>query len=173
MHRLRTANLLAALAIAIGDQLRDRHLSPSAVAALLTLAQWQPMGMQELAGVIGLSQSAAVRLVDDLAAAGLVRRLGKKGRAVPLGLTALGQRRAQTLQARRLAVAGRALAALGRDESAGLEKALPGLLAALTSGRAGARHICRLCDHGLCRDGGCPVGAAATAIDGPFQRPKL
>jgi len=167
------ANLLAALAVAITDELHVPDLSPSAAAALLTVAQWEPMGAQELAAVIGLSQSAAVRLIDDLATAGLVRRLDKKGRAVPLALTASGRRRAKALQARRLAVIERALAALGRDERAGLEAALPSLLAALTPGRAAARRICRFCDHGLCRGQKCPVGAAATVIDGPFVRPKL
>jgi DNA-binding MarR family transcriptional regulator len=173
MHISRTANLLAALAVAIADELHEPDMSPSAVAALLTVALWEPMGAQELAAVVGLSQSAAVRLVDELAAAGLVRRLDKKGRAVPLALTAAGRRRAKALQARRLAVVDKALASLGRDARAGLEAALPGLLAAFTTGRAAARRICRFCDHGLCRDGGCPVGTAATAIDGPFVRPKL
>ncbi|HKU96488.1 MAG TPA: MarR family transcriptional regulator, partial [Vineibacter sp.] len=119
------ANLLAALAVAITDELHVPDLSPSAVAALLTIAQWEPMGTQELAGVIGLSQSAAVRLVDDLSAAGLVRRLDKKGRAVPLALTPGGRRRAKALQAHRLAVIERALSALGRSEREGLEAALP------------------------------------------------
>jgi DNA-binding MarR family transcriptional regulator len=173
MHVSRVANLLAALAVAVTDRLRDERLSPSAAATLLTLAQWQPMGMHELAQVVGLSQSASVRLIDELAAAGQVRRLGKKGRAVPLALTAAGQRRAAALRARRLEVAERALAALRRDERARLEPALGAMLAALTDGRVAARHICRFCDHGTCRDGGCPVGAAATAIDGPFQRPQL
>ncbi|WP_178133820.1 MarR family winged helix-turn-helix transcriptional regulator [Vineibacter terrae] len=173
MHLLRTANLLAALAVAVGDALQEADLSPSAAAALLTIAQWEPIAALELAAVVGLSQSAAVRLVDELAAAGLVRRLEKKGRAVPLALTATGRRRAKALQARRLTVLDTALATLGRDARAGLEAALPGLLAAFTAGRAAARRICRFCDHGLCRDGGCPVGTAATAIDGPFVRPKL
>lgn len=170
---MKTANLLGALAVAVADGLREEDLSPSAAAALLTIAQWQPMGTQELTGVLGLSQSATVRLVDELVFSGLVERLAKKGRAVPLALTPSGRRRARVLQERRLAVADRALAALTDDERGGLEKALPRLLAALTDSRASARHICRFCDHGLCRDGGCPVGAAATAIDGPFQRPPL
>jgi DNA-binding MarR family transcriptional regulator len=173
MHKHCVANLLAALAIALADRLRDPHLSPSAAAALLTVAQWEPMGMQELAGVIGLSQSAAVRLIDELQQAGLVRRLDKKGRAVPLALTPAGHRRAAGLQARRLAMAERALAGLKRDERGLLEVHLRTLLAALTDSRATARHICRYCDHGACRNGGCPVGAAATAIEGPFQRPAL
>ncbi len=173
MHNYRTANHLAAVAIAIADTMHEPDMSPSAVAALLTVAQWQPIGAQELAAVIGLSQSATVRLVDELVAAGLVQRLDKKGRAVPLALTAAGRRRARTLRSQRLAVAERALAALDNDQRAGLEKALPRLLAALTTGRAAARHICRFCDHGVCGHGRCPVGAAATAIDGPFVRPEL
>ncbi len=172
MH-IYTANLLAALAVAITDELHVPDLSPSAVAALLTVVQWEPMGAQELASVVGLSQSAAVRLVDDLAAAGLVRRLDKKGRAVPLALTPSGRRRAKALQAHRLAVIGRALKSLKTDERVGLEAALPSLLAALTPGRAAARRICRFCDHGLCRGRQCPVGTAATAVDGPFVRPTL
>jgi DNA-binding MarR family transcriptional regulator len=173
MHRYGTANLLAALAVAITDGLHDRDMSPSAVAAVLTVAQWEPIGAQELAAVIGLTQSATVRLVDELVAAGLVQRLDKKGRAVPLALTAMGRRRAKALQARRLAAVDKALASLGPNERVGLEKALPALLAALTTGRAAARHICRFCDHGVCGRGRCPVGTAATAIDGPFVRPKL
>jgi hypothetical protein len=38
-------------------------------------------------------------------------------------------------------------------------------LGALTTDRAGARHICRLCDHDACgQDQPCPVDAAATAL---------
>jgi DNA-binding MarR family transcriptional regulator len=173
MHRSIAANLLAAAGVAIADRIQDPALSASAVAALLTIAEWQPIGAQELAGIVGLSQSATVRLVDELVGAGLARRLDKKGRAVPLALTAAGTRRAKALQARRLSVAEAALASLGREERAALEKALPALLAGLTTSRACARHLCRFCAFATCRTGPCPVAAAATTIDGPFVRPSL
>jgi len=173
MHISTTANLLAAAGVAIADRIQDPTLSSSATAALLTIAEWQPISAQELAGIVGLSQSATVRLVDELVSAGLARRLDKKGRAVPLALTAAGRRRAQSLQARRLAVAEEALAKLGREERAALEKALPALLTGLTTGRTCARHLCRFCDFATCRTAPCPVAAAATAIDGPFVRPTL
>lgn len=173
MHSSVAANLLAAAGVAIADRIQDPTLSSSAAAALLTIAEWQPIGAQELAGVVGLSQSATVRLVDELVGAGLARRLDKKGRAVPLALTAAGKRRAQSLQARRLATAEQALASLAPEDRAALEKALPALLAGLTTGRVCARHLCRFCDFATCRAGPCPVAAAATAIDGPFVRPTL
>jgi hypothetical protein len=40
------------------------------------------------------------------------------------------------------------------------------MLGALTTDRARARHICRLCDHSACgRAGPCPVDAAATELE--------
>ncbi len=164
---------MAAASVAITDRIQDPTLSASATAALLTIAEWQPIGARELAGIVGLSQSATVRLVDELVSAGLARRLDKKGRAVPLALTAAGKRRARSLQTRRLEIAGQALARLAPEDRVALEKALPALLAGITTGRACARHLCRFCDFTTCRTGPCPVAAAATAIDGPFVRPVL
>jgi hypothetical protein len=55
------------------------------------------------------------------------------------------------------------LASLGTREREQLSMLHERLLAGLTSGRADARHICRLCDSRACghHEGRCPVTRAA------------
>jgi hypothetical protein len=50
------------------------------------------------------------------------------------------------------------------DQAAALERIAGRLLAVLTSDRASARRLCRLCDESLCAGNpGCPVDQAAGA----------
>ena len=93
MSKLRTANLLGALAGAIAER-QERHgkahpnETSSAAAALNVIGFYEGCSNGELAEALGLSHTATVRLVDKLEAGGLViSATGADRRAVALRLT--------------------------------------------------------------------------------------
>ena len=168
----RLANLLGAHALRVSERVHAAvedatGLGPTQAAALVSLgsfAEGEPL--ESLRSALGLSQPGAVRVVDRLAAAGLVsRRRGKQdGRQTLMHLTPKGRRMA----ARVLAARSRALAAevheLSSADRAAVTDALERLLAAATDGRATARRICRVCDAHACgHPARCPVTVAADA----------
>ena len=165
----RQANLLGTLALAVTGRVEaaveaaSPH-GPSAPAALSALEGYlggEPI--DALARVLGLTHSGAVRLVDRLAAAGLVeRRRGADGRSVAVTLTAAGRRAAVGIRAARESALADALAVLDAGERRALTELNEKLLAGLTSDRASARRICRLCDIEACghERGTCPVTEA-------------
>jgi MarR family transcriptional regulator, negative regulator of the multidrug operon emrRAB len=165
----RTANLLGALALTLTDRAGaavhgDAGLAGSDAAALVTLrnyAEGEPLDV--LRGALGLSHPGTVRLVDRLAARGLVARgrSERDGRAVALRLTKAGRRAADAALAARAGPLGTALGALTASERATLDDLLAKMLAAGTTDRASARHICRLCDPEACgHPERCPVTQA-------------
>ncbi len=175
----RLVNILGALALGIGDALRDATeaaagqtgAGPAAVVVLDDLLA--DSTVDRLRRSVALTASGGVRLVDRLVADGLVvRRPGADGRSLSLALTPDGQAlaaqvrtaRADTLQA----VLG-ALSAEERRQLGGLvEKMIGGLVADRLAGRAdgiepGGGWLCRLCDAGACGRpaGTCPAATAA------------
>ncbi|MGH2804762.1 MAG: hypothetical protein ACRDL4_17210, partial [Thermoleophilaceae bacterium] len=93
----RHANLLGAVALAVGDRLRAAAESGSgeggsAPAALVSLAGYLDGGpIDSLRDPLGLTHSATVRVVDRLVAGGLARRRpGSDRRTVSVALTAAG-----------------------------------------------------------------------------------
>lgn len=161
------ANKLGALAVLVGDATRAAAdgLSASAAAALLTLHHHGPATASALAGIIGVTQPTAVRVVGGLVGQGLVERAGRAGKAAPFRLTASGVVRAGSLQRSRLAALQRLLDGLRDGERATLEALLDHLLAGATTSRRSARTMCRLCDHALCDGPACPVGCRASEIE--------
>jgi MarR family transcriptional regulator, negative regulator of the multidrug operon emrRAB len=165
----KAANLLGALALAVSDGIRDvtqqraDGLGRSEPEALVTLAHYPGQSVGALARTLQLTHSGAVRLADRLVAAGLARRLSEgPGRTLALHLTESGQQAASRVLTRRQAAVERLVSELEPDEVAALERLAGRLLAALTTGRASARRLCRLCDEPLCeREAGCPVDQAA------------
>ena len=168
MNDDRTANLLGALALALTDALRQETeaqatLGAGAPAALVTIGIDPGGSIHTLAAVLGLSHSATVRLVDRLAADGLVeRRAGADGRTLALHLTPPGRERRQQILDGRRRVLGDALAALSAPERDTLTRLTEILLSGLTQGRQHADHICRLCDEDVCPRETCPVEGAVT-----------
>jgi MarR family transcriptional regulator, negative regulator of the multidrug operon emrRAB len=166
----RGANLLGALSITVAEHVETAARAaaahggsaPAALAALDTFLDGS--SIDTVRKPLGLTHSAAVRLVDRLAAAGLVRRgAGEDGRSVAVFLTQAGRRAAAQVQDGRMGALAEVLVPLDPSERAELTRLHEKLLAGLTSGRADARRICRLCDAHACghEEGRCPVTRAA------------
>ncbi|GAA3925035.1 MarR family transcriptional regulator [Actinomadura viridis] len=166
MHESRTANLLGAAALVVNDLVLTRAaraagVSASGAAALVVLDASPEVTVTELGRRVGLTQSAAVRMVDALAADGLVERHRAAGRQVAVRLTAGGRRSARDLLAARGAPLAEALAVLDEDERDTLAGLLARLLTRLYEDVGDADLMCRLCDRRACTTGAaCPVGQA-------------
>ena len=161
----RLLNLFGVAALAATTRLRsavesDLAHGGSAPATLVHLQSHPGDSIEGLRKVLGISQPATVRLIDRLAAEGLVeRRPGRDRRTLALHLTAVGadtaagvlQRRAQSLRP--------LLEVLEADEKAALESVLERVVSALADDLPHALRVCRLCDRAACTSGpGCPLG---------------
>ncbi len=104
-----------------------------------------------------------MRLADRLEAAGLVRRASTgPGRTVALRLTESGRAAALRVLARRQAAVEQLVRGSSLARRPALDHVAGRLLAAMTTDRASAHRLCRLCDEPLCAAGpGCPVDHAA------------
>jgi DNA-binding MarR family transcriptional regulator len=166
MHYTRTENLFGAAALAAADLLvvdatRTSGTSVSGAAALVVLAAGAPIGVTELGRRVGLTQSAAARMVDSLQAAGLAARQPGSGRDVAVHLTQAGGRATEELLAARAAALAGVLDVLDPDERATLAGLLAKLLPRLYERIGSAELLCRLCDRAVCtKDAVCPVGQA-------------
>ena len=175
----RLENLLGALAVALADAIASAVETATGHAgvmgaALATLAQEPGLSIEQLRVPLGRTQSATVRVVDQLAAEGYAeRRPGRDQRSVAVVLTPKGmQAAARVLAGREQALSG-AVGALTPGErkalTAALEKVLAlvrtprpaKVLARITTDRAHADQICRLCDLAACPQPACPVELAA------------
>lgn len=117
-----------------------------------------------LAKVLGLTHSGAVRLVDRLAAAGLVtREAGGDSRTAAVAMTADGEELARVVTDARARVLQDALAALSLEDCDALDALLGAVLAGLVREPGATRWICRLCDTDACgrSTGQCPVAREA------------
>ena len=165
----RTANLLGATALAVSDAFLAgatgaAGTSASGAAALVVLDASPGLSVTELGRRVGLSQSAAARMVDALEAARLAERRPAVGRWVTVQLTPEGTRAVRQLLAARRAPITELISALDDAE----QDTLAGLLAKLLTriyGEVGDNElICRLCDRASCTAHAvCPVGAAERA----------
>jgi DNA-binding MarR family transcriptional regulator len=162
----RLENLLGALALALSDSITSAvetsagHTGAMG-AALATLAQEPGLGIEQLRVPLGRTQSATVRVVDQLAAEGYAeRRAGPDNRSVAVFLTDQGTEAATRVLGSRQDALTAALSALGPGERKALTAVLEKLLAAITTDRARADQICRLCDLSVCPEKVCPVELA-------------
>lgn len=163
MSRLRTANLLAAVAGEV-TRLSEARLkahpnqTSSATAALNVLGFWEDCSNAELARVLGLSHTATVRLVDKLEAEGLVTSApGEDRRRVRLNLTDAGQARVTGLLTARCAAVAEVTDVLDPGEQEVLAGLLGKILQGLATDDFRTAHICRLCDGIACPADQCPV----------------
>ena len=154
------ANLLGAFGLVLADLLEDAAElvgGATPAAALVALNDRTAGGtIDALAGVVGLSHSGTVRLVDRLARDGLVeRRRGADQRSAALVLTATGRRAARRVLARREAGMQSLGALLTGDQQVQLAAIAEDALGRLDD----ERRVCRLCDLAACerRRGRCPM----------------
>lgn len=178
----RLSNLLGAWALAISDRVvgaaeASAGRGSQAPAALVALHQFAAGStIEELRRVLGLSHSAAVRLIDGLVADGHVARepAANDRRSVALNLTASGRATAQRIIAARHMAIEATLERLTEVEL----RALTGLAEQLTADVADLRlnerrdgaapvggWLCRLCDFHACgrSEGRCPAATRAAA----------
>ena len=171
MSRLRTANLLGALSVAIGDRLEQElrshpNQTDSAAAALNLIGFYEGCTNGALSASLGLSHTATVRLLDKLEGHALVERRASETdqRAVACYLTRKGRARLREILAMRCAALCDVTASLSRAEERQLGLLLEKLLRTLTKTAADADHICRLCDETACPAATCPVHQAGLAL---------
>jgi DNA-binding MarR family transcriptional regulator len=166
---LRTANLLGALALAITERTAaslqdDAEVAGSDAMGLIALRNYaEGATLETLRTGLGLSQPGTVRLVDRLAARGLVerRRSERDGRALALHLTDAGQRAVDGALAARADVTIEILDVLSARERDMLTRMLEKMLAAQTTDAVSACRICGLCDGDACgHPDHCPVTQA-------------
>lgn len=162
-----SANRLVTLAVLLGDRVEDacEDLSPSAAALLSTIHHHPGIAGSDLARIAGVAQPTAVRVLDSLVRKGLVLRGQKTGRSTPLRTTRAGAARARSLTESRNAAMAPLLESISAPERDRFLSTVETLLAAATTSRSAARHICRHCDHAVCHGEDCPVGSKATALE--------
>lgn len=167
MHEIRrTANLLGATALAVSDALLASATgaagtSESGAAALVILDATPGLSVTELGRRVGLSQSAAARMVDSLEADGLAERRPGPGRWVTVHPAPAGRRVVQQLLTARAAPLSELVAALDDGDQAQLAGLLEKLLVQIYGASGNSQLICRLCDRPGCTTGAeCPVGEA-------------
>jgi DNA-binding MarR family transcriptional regulator len=166
------ANVLGALILATSDRMVESvgvelGLSETAAAALSALNQFldRPT-VDQVAKVVGLTQSGGVRLVDRLERDGLVRRgAGTDRRSASVSLTAAGRRLAEKVEASRLQLLGEVTAPLSAADRDTLAALAGRLLVGMMREPGATRWICRLCDLAACGRpaGHCPLEQAARA----------
>jgi DNA-binding MarR family transcriptional regulator len=167
MSRLRTANLLGALAGEVANRL-DRQLKShpdqtnSSAAALNIIAYYEGCTNARLARALHLSHTAAVRLVDKLEVEGLVEsRDADDGRAVALYLAVAGKAQAWTILEGRCVTLSGLIDVLSGKEQDQFARCLEKILCCLTETRDHADYIFRLCDDIACPPEQCAVHLAA------------
>ena len=160
---------MGALAVALSDSITSAVETTTGHAgamgaALATLAQEPGLSIEQLRVPLGRTQSATVRVVDQLVTEGYAeRRPGRDQRSIAVFLTSKGTEAATRVLASRQDALTAALSELSLGERKTLTATLEKVLAAVTTDRAHADHICRLCDLAACPEKVCPVELAAQA----------
>lgn len=174
MHdRTRAANLLGAAALALTDLVLDgatraAGLSARGAAALVSVSAHPGISVTELGRRVGLTQSAAARMVDGLETDGLLERRASafSARLVAVHPTAAGRRVAERLLAARADPLTAAVAVLDDREQDQLADLLAKILAGVHERVGRSQYLCRLCDRSACTAGApCPVGEAERAAN--------
>jgi DNA-binding MarR family transcriptional regulator len=136
----------------------EMAMGGQAAAALVSIGHNYGQSVEFLSGILQLSHSGCVRLIDKLGEQKLVeRRPAQDRREVALFLTEAGQlRKRDVLRARREALDSvfDKLGASQQEQFVGLMEIM---LKAITANKAEADIICRLCEERDCAQARCPV----------------
>lgn len=164
----RTANLLGATALALtdltlGGATNAVNVSTSGAAALVSLSAHPGLSVSELGRRVGVSQSAATRMVDSLEADGLAERRPNPFMTwmTTVYPTPAGDQTAHRILAARGSPLTDVVSALDEDDQRALAGLLTKLLTRLYDHVGHAQYMCRLCDRTCCTEAStCPVGQA-------------
>ena len=168
----RLENVLGSVAVAITGAVQaavDEAAGHTAAgpAALTALRIHRGCSVDHLAGVLGLTHSGTVRLVDRLEEDGLVRRgQGEDARVVTLELTTKGARRASRVAAARAEAIEGFLGGLDCVERRTLTRLVEKIVVSGMVDWGQVQHRCRLCDFEACHAGGesCPLDRHMAAL---------
>jgi DNA-binding MarR family transcriptional regulator len=158
-QRLRVANMLGGLSVAISDRVGVG----SREAALVALDSHPAVTVAHVSRALGRSHSATVRLLDGLERDELVRRRpGHDARSIRLELTPAGRAAAARIRSKRANALDGLIDVLADRQVANLEPLLERLLTASAIDADSRWRICRLCEEPRCESSRtCPVDAAA------------
>lgn len=167
-HRLE--NLLAALAVRLGDLVQERmaaaaRCSPTAVAALQWVGRGRGLRTCDLAEALGITMPGASQLVASLIADGLVQRARSPHdhRQWRLHLTELGGARTLAAVRARAEAVGELVGTLPFPWRLRLIRILERLLGRMVDSPQAVLRVCRHCDWNVCRRTGiepCPAALA-------------
>jgi DNA-binding MarR family transcriptional regulator len=167
------ANVLGALALVVSDEMTRAVLAsvdaPSVTdaTALAALEQFLDGGtLDRVHQVLGVTPSGAVRLVDRLEKAGLVRReAGPDGRSRAVRLTEAGRDGARSVHRARATYLASLVDGLSDAEVSELRRLTGRVMENVVRAKDGGAWTCRLCDLVACRrpQGECPARNAALA----------
>jgi DNA-binding MarR family transcriptional regulator len=165
---LAIANRLGALALKISDGILDSFSkladpgSTDAAGLIVIHTYFPPITVGRLAGILQLSHSGTVRLVDRLEQRHLLERSqGKDARSVTLKLTPPGLEQVQHILCLRQKQLLRLLGHLEDREVEELGRLISKLLASEAVTVEQAYRTCRYCDGAICTASGCPVEQSA------------
>jgi MarR family transcriptional repressor of emrRAB len=159
----KSANLLGAVGLAVADRIEAAALAVlnhagETPAALVVIGYGLGPSNEQLRRVLRLSHPGCVRLVDRLAADGLLeRRPGQDKRAVALHLTERGMELREEVLRGRLAALRILLLPLTGPEQIVLAELLEKILSAIGISDGDRCTICRMCNDTVCID--CPIPA--------------
>ncbi|MBK8458326.1 MAG: MarR family transcriptional regulator [Phyllobacteriaceae bacterium] len=161
----RLANVLGAFSLALGDKIaraiaEASDLGVMASAALIQIGQNPGLSIEQLRRFLGLSHSAAVRIIDQFerdGLAGRVRGAVKDSRVTSLSLSKEGEALMERMLAARHDVALALLDPLNDAERAALARLMDKTIGKIVDAGDDQDVVCRLCDLRTCPDERCPV----------------
>jgi DNA-binding MarR family transcriptional regulator len=164
---MHTGNVVVAWTFMVQDRLREEmrrlELEQRDLATLTLVAAYEDCSQDWLRARIGLTQSGTVRLIDRLAARGLLERGPSSGRGVPLRLTATGSALLDRWsQARDDAVAS-VLDVLPEQIRTAMVQGMTDALLARPRLRVEADTTCRACTWPVC-GAECPVDRSVAPV---------
>ncbi|MCW2308020.1 MarR family winged helix-turn-helix transcriptional regulator [Rhodobium gokarnense] len=134
------------------------HLDPDG-SVLLAIHAHAGAPIRDIASMMQLSHSGAVRVIDRLQGSGLVeRRQGADKRNVALVLTPAGRDQAEAILALQETAIATRLEMLSQQDLSHLENTLERILEGAAEDRLEAWRLCRHCNHAICENARCPVG---------------
>jgi DNA-binding MarR family transcriptional regulator len=166
---MHSANVVVAWTTALQDGLRAGMRSigvePRDLAALTLVAAYDGCALDWLRPRVDLTQSGTVRMVDRLAARGLLTRGASTGRGVPLHLTPAGDDLLREWSRTRDRIIDAQLGTLPPATRAAFVAAMAESLGSRPRIRAEADTACRTCTWPACGPD-CPVDRSVPAVIG-------